>query len=126
MEEPPARSLEPGAGAPTSLLTTALQATVLRAPSVVGFDSHFLRVSNGELEGGGRMMLRNEKDKVEKRGYIFLQHKQQLWRDQLYSRQTDSPPQARNTSKAALALALHSCFVNGSSAMLDTLSKNSD
>jgi hypothetical protein len=125
VEEPPARSLEPGAGAPTSLLTTALQATVLRAPSVVGFDSHFLRVSNGELEGGGRMMLRNEKDKVEKRGYIFLQHKQQLWRDQLYSRQTDSPPQARNTSKAALALALHSCLVNGSSVMLDTLSTNS-
>ena len=78
MEEPPARSLEPGAGAPTSLLPTALQATVLRAPSVVGFDSHFLRVSNGELEGGGRMMLRNEKDKVEKGGYMFLQHKQQL------------------------------------------------
>ena len=62
MEEPPARSLEPGAGAPTSLLPTALQATVLRAPSVVGFDSHLLRVSNGGiLERGGRMMMRNER-----------------------------------------------------------------
>jgi hypothetical protein len=49
------------AGAPTSPLTTALQATVLRAPSTVGFDSHLLRASNGGIERGGRMMMRNER-----------------------------------------------------------------